>query len=209
MKKSLILTGLLSAVLFCSCEFFSAGSFVVQVDFSDTQYDQTASPWIFSILFNSGAIAGGANDISHGPSLGATIVTVNVTTNETFYVTAARVDYVQYRPELASNHVDYISPILGRISPISANIPTSYENGALEMKPAQDNVFEVYLATEANFWSDFDFDGDATVFPDDTDEMIELKASLFLEGYLADGTEFSGNFPEPLHLDITISHDGS
>lgn len=93
-------------------------------------------------------------------------MTVNLTTNKTLYVTAARVDYVQYRPEYASNHVDYISPVLGRISPISANIPTSYENGALEMKPDQDNVFEVYLATEAVFWKEFDFDGDTVVFTD-------------------------------------------
>lgn len=69
-----------------------------------------------------------------------------------------------------------------------------------------DNVFEVGLSSELALWDHIDFDDDGTKFRSDDDEGIALQCSLFFEGFLEDGTEFSGSFPLPLHLDLTLSH---
>ena len=192
----------------------------VTVDFAGTQYDQTGPDWSFAMIFPNAAdiaLSRAADaDIlvaSYGPTLGATIVTVNIRTNAAFYVTRTRIEDVRYRTDVSNVHIDYSHPVYGDYCPVFSTVPTSQSYtgpvAAIPVSPGVDNVFEVGLSTELRLWDHLDFDGDGagSYFAEDQDEIILLQGSLFFEGYLSDGTEFSGNFPAPLHLEMTISHD--
>jgi hypothetical protein len=193
----------------------------VSVDFTDTQYGQTGSDWSFSMLFPSASdittSRGLDPDIliaSEGPdtSLGATLVKVNIRTNVPFYVTGTRIENIQYNLVGSGEPIDYFHPVLGDFCPVFSTLPTSQSYtgsvAAIPVAADTDNVFEVGLTTELSLWDHVDFDGDGAglYFAEDQNEIISLQGSLFFEGYLADGAEFSGNFPAPLHLEMTISH---
>ena len=192
----------------------------VTVAFADTQYDQTGPDWYFDMIFPTAADitilrAADANILiaSYGPTLGGTIVTVNVQTNAVFYVTGTRIENVRYRTDVSNVYIDYSHPVYGDYCPVFSTVPTSQSYtgsvAAIPVSPGVDNVFEVGLSTELSLWDHIDYDGDGAgnYFAEDQDEVISLQGSLFFEGYLADGTEFSGNFPAPLHLEMTIYHD--
>lgn len=76
----------------------------------------------------------------------------------------------------------------------------------IEVEPDIDSSFDVDLSTLLEVWDTMDADVDGIMFPDDQDEVIALSCSLFFEGYLEDGTEFTGSFPPPLKLYFEISH---
>jgi hypothetical protein len=188
----------------------------VTVDFADTQYDQTGPTWVFEMFFpNDAAIAAARVDPnvlipSSGPTLGATIVTINVHTDTLFYITGARIENIRYRTVLASVPLNYIHPVLGDICPVFSTLPTSTSytgsTAAIPVNTGVDNIFEVGLSTELSLWDHIDYDDDGLYYWEDQDEIIELQGSLFFEGFLLDGREFSGSFPMPLHLDMTIAH---
>jgi hypothetical protein len=209
---ALVLSGFLAA---CGMADAFNPPLVVKLDYAGSQWGQAAAPWVYEVHFpvnGAGPLDASKEYVSHGPYQGATLVTVNVRTDRTIYVSGARVEKVRYRNEdTMSVHADYIHPVFGKsVSPVFANLATSfgYSGGyeALEMKPDQDNFFEVGLSSVISLWDHMDFDGDGIKFRADDDEAIVLSCSLCLEGFLPDGEGFSGGFPVPLHLDIAISH---
>ncbi len=210
MRKTVAVLGIACLAVFSltTCSLFEK-PLDVRVDFTSTQYNQTASPWVFQLLFTTAPSAGVLYP-SSGPTLGGTIVSVNVRTNRLVSITGVRIEDVRYRPTNASTHINYVHPTLGEITPIFANLATSFDYsggyGALQMNPDTDNVFEVNLSSELSLWDHIDFDGDGTSFRTDNNEVLAVRCNMFLEGFLPDGTEFRGSFPVPLSLDITLSH---
>lgn len=196
-------------LLLATCEFVANRSLSVKVDYASTQYDQTAAPWVFSLYFPKSA-ASGKLYASFGPTLGATIVKVNIRTNRTIYISGVRIEDLRYQPTNANTHINYVHPTLGPIAPIFANLATSFEYsggyGALTMNPDVDNIFEVNLSSELGLWDHIDFDANGTTFRTDDNEVITIRCNMFFEGFLDDGTEFTGSFPVPLNLDATLSH---
>jgi hypothetical protein len=183
----------------------------VKVDYASTQFAQTASPWVFPLYFpKTAAQQPNRQYASWGNWLGATLVVVNIRPNKPIYISGVRIEDVRYRPANANVFIDYIHPTLGEITPVFAHLATSFDYsngyGALPMMADVDNVFEVGLSSELGLWDHIDYNVDGTAFRTDDDEVINVSCSLFFEGFLEDGTEFSGSFPLPLHLDLALSH---
>ena len=116
---------------------------------------------------------------SSGDTSGATIAVVTVESSKTFYVTGARIE----NPEIELTEIGGSDPTGNGWIAYSYYNPAAPASGHDVLEPLE------------------------VAFPADDDEVIHIRASLFLEGYLADGTEFSGAFPPPLVLDMEIRHD--
>lgn len=153
---------------------------------------------------------------SHGPTLGATIAVVSVTSSQKFYITGVRIEDIRYRlspsgpnPIGTTSDIAYIHPVFGEISPILANLglPAESESAVIEIPEDAAQTIEVGLASALSMWNTIDADRDGIDFPDDDDEVIDITCSLFFEGFLEWGIEFSGSFPPPIRLNIVVKHD--
>jgi hypothetical protein len=160
---------------------------------------------------------------SAGDELGATIVRISIASNRDFSITGARVENLAYEikpinaeiPALANpsgagwvpySHFDVVN---GQVTdPVSVAVP-AYEGSAVIhiLKDATASVIEIYPKTRLGYWADLDTDRDGIDFIDDDTEVIDVRCSIFLEGYLEGGTEFTGSFPGPLGISLQIRHN--
>ena len=217
-------TTVILLVPFFSCALLLDPKFDIVVAYSDPQYDGITGT-LFPVQFPDAATIEGVRpegalpspdfDIaSGGPVLGVTIASVNFRTNHPFFITGVRIENVRYRLEPAdgspigtSSDITYVHPVFGIIAPIIANISVSGTDMAvIFIQKDQDNNIDVGLSSKISFWDHIDVDRDGQAFPWDTDESITLTCSLFFEGYLEPGIEFSGAFPPPLSLEIVVEH---
>lgn len=143
---------------------------------------------------------------SSGPDQGATLVTVEVRSEQSFHVTGARADRVSYNlAPIGGNpagsgqtrHEGAVAASLGQ--PIGASELTVKADGSA--------VIEIGLQANLSDWGYADSDRNGTAFRVDQDELIQGKLDLCLQGYLDDGTEVDGAYPAPLQLSFSIAHD--
>lgn len=206
------------------CKQLTSTPFDVSVNLAATQYPGAQnSDGSFSILFPSvtsiqnASLPAGAEIASSGTYLGATVAELDVKTNETFFLTGARIENVRYEllpvggtnPIGTSSDIAYVNPTLGEISPIFPDLALGVNGGNLavdKVYPNQDNYFDLGLSSALSLWNSIDVDRNGVYFPQDQSEVIHLTCSVFLQGYLPDGTEFTGNFPPPLLLKLVVEH---
>ncbi len=224
-KVSTFLVMLAAVLLLTACEMFFPPPIRISVSFSATQYDSATENGSFPVLFPAAAgittlraTVPNAEIASHGPVLGGTIAVASVTTNRTFYITGARIENVRYRlspesdgsPIGTSSEIAYIHPVYGLISPLILNLAGTGTSGAeavIAVKPGEATSFDIGIASALSFWDSIDSDRDGVMFPVDDNEEIEITGSIFFEGFLLNGTEFSGSFPPPLFTKIIVRHD--
>lgn len=202
-----------------SCDLFGP-PLAITVSFAPGQYEGVVDN-NFPVWFPSAAdidalqvTAPGAEVASSGPTLGGTIAKVQMNSNQRFFVTGVRIENVRYRlspadgnPIGTSSDIEYVHPVLGVMSPIVPNLGIAdAESAVVEIAADADQVFEVGLASALSMWNSVDADRDNVMFPDDDDEVVEITCSLFFEGYLENGMEFTGAFPPPLLVHMTVSH---
>ena len=223
-RRVLILTTAVLLMHFFSCALLLDPKFDIVVAYSTTQYEGITGT-LFPVQFPDAATIEGVRpegaipapdfDIaSGGPVSGVTIASVNLRTNHPFFITGARIENVRYRLEPAdgspigtSSDITYVHPDFGIISPIIANIGVGNSDMAvIFIQKDQDNNLDVGLSSTISFWDHIDVDRDGQAFPWDSNESITLTCSLFFEGYLEPGIEFSGAFPPPLNLEIVVEH---
>lgn len=182
----------------------------VTMAFSDSQnglakstWADGSSQWVFPLKFAWPPPATG-DQVSTGHINGATVISITATSNTPFYITGVRIEQVLYRPTGASSEIGYVNPNLGLINPFFLELPGGPVITVASDKSAA--VFDVDLATALSLWTSIDADNDGTPFSADQNEVISVACSLFFEGYMKDGTEFSGQFPPPLRLYFRIQH---
>lgn len=110
------------------------------------------------------------------------------------------------------SQIAYVNPTLGEISPIFANLAlggNGSSSAVIKINPNVDNSFDLGLSSELSMWDSIDVDRNGVAFPQDQNEVITLTCSVFLEGYLPDGTQFDGTFPPPLALKLVVEHAAS
>jgi hypothetical protein len=162
--------------------------------------------WVFPLYFSDAPTP--ATAVSAGHQSGATVIVVTATTNRAFSVTGVRIEQVLYRPEGASSEIGFIHPTTYQpIQPFFLELPGG---PVIRIEPPGEDglpsLFDVDVATVGLPWQDMDADADGDSFLDDQDEEVSVACSLFFEGFLDDGTEFSGSFPAPLRLYFTVQH---
>jgi hypothetical protein len=210
MKRQIVsLTSLsiLAVLLFFGCNN-AEDVLDVTMSFSATQNGLAQSDWfgrnewVFPVYFSTAPST--AEEVSRGHALGATVIVTDAMSNVPFYITGVRIEQVLYRPAGASSEIGYVHPVFGPINPFFLELPGG---PVIEVAPGTTpTTFDVDLATALSLWTFMDADGDATLFPADQDEVISIACSLFFEGYMQDGTEFSGQFPAPLRLYFRVQH---
>jgi hypothetical protein len=85
--------------------------------------------------------------------------------------------------------------------------PPEAESAVILVVEETGAIFEVGLSSALSMWSFIDADRDGLDCPEDDDEVMGITCSLFFEESLENGTEFTGAFPPPLLLHITVKHD--
>jgi len=224
MKHIVCCACILACLALGSCNVLGPPLEIV-VGYAPTQYSQIVDlefPVLFPPAADIGTLRGTVPDAeiaSHGPILGATLAVVQLTSNRQFFITGVRLEDVRYRlmptPDPGANpigttsDIEYVHPTAGLISPITATLSLAPEaqSAVIEVEANATGTFEVGFASALSMWDEIDLDRDGNKFPDDDDEVIEITASLFFEGYLPIGLEFSGAFPPPLQVKLVVQHE--
>ncbi len=200
-----VLLALAAAVTLMTC---NTSSVDVTMAFSDSQNGLAKSTWVtgntewvFPVYFSKATSA--ATEVSTGHANGATVISITATSNVAFRITGVRMEQVVYRPGGASSEIGYVHPTYGPINPFFLELTGG---AVIKVDPGTPAVFDVDLATPLSLWQTMDTDNNLTAFPADQTEAISVSASLFFQGYMLDGTEFSGQFPPPLKLYFKIQH---
>lgn len=138
--------------------------------------------------------------------MGATVVRLAATANRPFHITGLRIEQVLYRPEGASSEIGFYDPTTFEpLAPFFLELPGGAVIDVADTGVA--SVFEIDLATVAGPWAGVDADIDGTPFPDDQNEVVPVSTSLFVEGYVGDGTVITADdFPAPVRLYFTLEH---
>ena len=137
--------------------------------------------------------------------LGATVIVVSMVSNQTIYLTGARIDQIYYRPSGASSEIGYFHPVFGIIDPLFLEMPGG-DTAEVAASDSGSISIEFDLATVLSLWEEIDADGDGVLFPADQDETIELSCRLFFDGYTGYARDLPESYPPPLRLYFTISH---